>query len=207
MLAGLKWNTCLVYLDDVIVVGSTFEEHLFRLREVFQRFRDAGLKLKPNKCSFCQEEVHFLGHIVSATGIRADPGKINLVENWPVPTSTKEVQKFLGLANYYRRFVPNFATKAKPLHRLTKKTAKFKWSVQCQEAFIGLKQCLTTAPVLSLPDFTKQFILNTDASDSGIGAVLSQKQHDGSECVIAYASRVLSKPERPGKNFLLCVFY
>ena len=196
LLAGLKWNICLVYLDDVIVVGSTFEEHLFRLREVFQRFRDAGLKLKPNKCSFCQEEVHFLGHIVSATGIRADPRKTNLVENWPVPTSTKEVQKFLGLANYYRRFVPNFATKAKPLHRLTEKTAKFKWSVQCQEAFIELKQCLTTAPVLSLPDFTKQFILDTDASDSGIGAVLSQKQHDGSECVIAYASRVLSKPER-----------
>ena len=101
LLAGLKWNTCLVYLDDVIVVGSTFEEHLFRLREVFQRFRNAGLKLKPNKCSFYQEEVHFLGHIVSATGIRADPGKTNLVENWPVPTSTKEVQKFLGLVNYY----------------------------------------------------------------------------------------------------------
>ena len=137
LLAGLKWNTCLVYLDDVIVVGSTFKEHLFRLREVFQRFRDAGLKLNPNKCSFCQTEVHFLGHIISARGIRTDPTKTNLVASWPVPT--KEVQKFLGLANYYRRLVPNFATKAKPLHKLTEKTAKFKWSVQCQEAFSELK--------------------------------------------------------------------
>ena len=196
LLAGLKWNTCLVYLDDVIVVGSTFEEHLFRLREVFQRFRDAGLKLNPNKCSFCQTEVHFLGHIISARGIRTDPTKTNLVASWPVPTSTKEVQKFLGLANYYRRFVPNFAAKAKPLHKLTEKTAKFKWSVQCQEAFSELKKCLISAPVLSLPDFTRQFILDTDACDSGIGAVLSQKQSDGSELVIAYSSRVLSKPER-----------
>ena len=210
LLAGLKWNSCLVYLDDVIVVGSTFEEHLLRLREVLERFRDAGLKLKLSKCSFCQEEVHFLGHIVSAKGIQADPSKIDLVANWPVPTSTKEVQKFLGLANYYRRFVPNFATKAKPLHRLTEKTAKFKWSVECQVAFTTLKQCLTTAPILSLPDFTKQFILDTDASDSGIGGVLSQIQQNGSECVIAYSSRVLSKPERRycvTRKELLAVIY
>ena len=96
------------------------------------------------------------------------------------------MQQFLGLANYYRRFVPNFATKAKPLHKLTEKTAKFKWSVQCQEAFSELKRCLTSALVLSLLDFTRQFILDMDACDSGIGAVLLQKQSDGSEFVIAY---------------------
>ena len=139
LLVGLKWNSCLVYLDDLIVVGSTFEEHLLRLREVFEQFRDTGLKLKLSKCTLCQDEVHFLGHIVSARGIQADPSKIDLVANWPVPTFTKEVQRFLGLANYYRRFVPNFATKAKPLHRLTEKTAKFKWSVECQGAFTTLK--------------------------------------------------------------------
>ena len=98
-----------------------------------------------------------------------------LLVNWPIPTSTKEVQKFLGLANYYKRFVPNFARVTKPLHKLTEKTAKFKWSVQCQGAFVELKKCLTTAPILSLPDFTKKFILDMDASDSGIGAILSQR--------------------------------
>ena len=136
------------------MVGSTFEEQLVHLRKVFQRFRDAGLKLNPNKCSFCQTEVHFLGHIISAKGIRTDPTKTNLVASWPIPTPTKEVQKFLGLVNYYRRFVPNFTTKAKPLHKLTEKTAKFKWSVRCQEAFSELKKCLISALVLSLPTLT-----------------------------------------------------
>ena len=196
LLSGLKWNSCLVYLDDMVIFGRTFEEHLFRLKEVFRRFREAGLKLKPSKCSFCRSQVHFLGHIVSSTGISTDPSKTDFVANWPTPTSRKEVQKFLGLANYYRRFVPGFAAIAKPLHRLTKKTAKFKWTLQCEQAFDDLKQWLTSAPILALPLFSNQFVLDTDASDVGIGAVLSQKQPDGSERVIAYASRVLSKPER-----------
>ena len=195
LLSGLKWNSCLVYLDDVIIFVRTFEEHLFRLKEVFRRFREAGLKLKPSKCSFCRSQVYFLGHVVSSTGISTDPSKTDLVANWPTPTSCKDVQKFLGLANYYRRFVSGFASIAKPLHRLTEKTAKFKWSLQCEQAFDDLKQRLTSAPILALPDFSNQFVLDTDASDVGIGAVLSQKQTDGSERVIGYASRVLSKPE------------
>ena len=166
------------------------------MKEVFRRFREAGLKLKPSKCSFCRSQVYFLGHVVSSTGISTDPSKTDLVANWPTPTSCKDVQKFLGLANYYRRFVSGFASIAKPLHRLTEKTAKFKWSLQCEQAFDDLKQRLTSAPILALPDFSNQFVLDTDASDVGIGAVLSQKQTDGSERVIGYASRVLSKPER-----------
>ena len=196
LLSGLKWNTCLVHLDDVIIYGRTFEEHLFRLKEVFERFREAGLKLKLSKCSFCQTQVHFLGHVFSTEGISTDPNKTNVVASWPTPTCCKDVQKFLGLANYYRRFVPRFAAIAKPLHRLTEKTAKFKWSHQCEQAFKELKQRLTSAPILTLPDFSKQFVLDTDASDVGIGGVLSQKKADGSECVIGYASRVLSKPEQ-----------
>ena len=116
LLSGLKWNTCLVYLDDVIIYCRTFEEHLFQLKGVFERFREAGLKLKPSKCSFFQTQVHFLGHVVSTEGISTDPSKTNAVASWPTPTCCKDVQKFLGLANYYRRFVPGFAAIAKPLH-------------------------------------------------------------------------------------------
>ena len=196
LLSGLKWKTCLVYLDDVIIFAHTFEEHLHRLKGVFERFREAGVKLKPSKCLFCRSQVQFLGHVISSAGISTDPSKTILVADWPTPTSGKDVQKFLGLASYYRRFVPACAAIAKPLHRLTEKTAKFKWSTQCEQAFIELKQRLTSAPILALPEFSEHFVLDTDASDVGIGAVLSQKHANGSERVIAYASRVLSKPER-----------
>ena len=115
---------------------------------------------------------------------------------WPVPASQKEVRQFVGLVSYYRRFIQNFATIAKPLHRLTEKNAHFKWTSQCQAAFELLKQCLITAPVLTYPNYRKPFILDTDASDTGIGAVLSQIDDNSREQVIAYASRTLSKPER-----------
>ena len=141
-------------------------------------------------------QVEFLGHIVSADGVRTDPSKTEKVAQWPVPTNRKEIQQFLGLANYYRRFVKDFATIAKPLHSLTEKTAKFEWTSKCQTAFEELRHRLITAPVLAFPDYEREFILDTDASDTGIGAVLSQVQEDGSERIIAYASRVLTKPER-----------
>ena len=112
---GLQWTNCLVYLDDVIILGRTFDEHLTNLKAVFDRFREAGLKLKPSKCALCQLEVEFLGHIVSAEGVATDPAKTEKVASWPVPKSRCEVQQFLGLANYYRRFVHNFAEIAKPL--------------------------------------------------------------------------------------------
>lgn len=210
VLAGLQWTNCLVHLDDVIILGRTFEEHLTNLRAVFDRFCEAGLKLKPSKCALCQPEVEFLGHIVSAKGVATDPAKIDKVANWPVPRSQREVQQFLGLANYYRRFVHNFAEIAKPLHRLTEKTVPFQWSTQCQGAFENLKHRLISAPILAFPDCSKPFVLDTDASDSGIGAVLSQVQDDSTERVIAYASRALSKPERQycvTRRELLAVVY
>ena len=119
VLAGLQWKSCLVYLDDVIIVGRTFEEHLNHLGEIFDRLRQAGLKLKVTKCSLFQEKVCYLGHIVSSKGVATDPSKTKKVADWPVPTTPKEVQQFLGFANYYRRFVKDFATIARPLHRLT----------------------------------------------------------------------------------------
>ena len=133
---------------------------------------------------------------MSTEGVRTDPSKTEKIAQWPVPTSRKEIQQFLGLANYYRRFVKDFATIAKPLHRLTEKTAKFEWTDECQAAFEEIRRRLVTAPILAFPDYTRTFILDTDASDTGIGAVLSQVQEDGRERVITYASRVLTKPER-----------
>ena len=195
-LSGLHGNSCLVYLDDVIIMGNTFLDHLNNLQHVFHRIRAAGLKLQPNKCALCQKEVSFLGYIISQAGISTDLRKTERVISWPLPTSKHEVQQFLGLANYYRRFIKNFAKIAKPLHKLTEKSAPFLWTAECQLAFDNLKQSLTSAPVLAHPDYNKPFILDTDASQTGIGAVLSQVQDDGCERVIAYASKTLSRQER-----------
>ena len=196
ILAGLQWTTCLVYLDDVIVLGRTFIEHLDHLEAVFSRLHEANLKLQPFKCNLCRAKVNFLGHIVSSEGISSDTSKVEKVANWPIPTCQRDVQCFLGLANYYRRFVKDYANIARPLHRLTEKNAIFKWTEECQQSFDNLRERLISAPILAFPDCSKPFILDTDASNTGIGAVLSQKQEDGTERVIAYASRVLSKAER-----------
>ena len=196
VLAGLQWTSCLVYIDGIIIVGKSFEEHLHNLHQVFDRLRQAGLKLQPQKCQFLQWEVKFLGHIVSTDGIAPDPEKTAKITQWPTPTSASKVQQFLGLANYYRRFIQDFATRAKPLHQLTEKRTKFEWTPQCQEAFDHLKRCLTSTPILALPDWSKPFVVDTDASDTGIGAVLSQLDDKGVEHVVCYASRLLSKAER-----------
>eukprot|EP00731_Ephydatia_muelleri_P023718 Em0015g1301a len=196
VLNDLKWTDCLVYFDDIVVVGRTFSEHLHCLGNVLTRLRQAGLKLQPKKCNFCQQKVRFLGHVVSASGISTDPDKTEVVSNWPTPTDKREIQQFLGLVNYYRRFIKNFASLAKPLQRLTEKNVTFEWNESCQNAFDQLCACLVSAPVLAFPDYSKTFILDTDASENGIGAVLSQGQDDGSECVIAYASRSLSRQEQ-----------
>ena len=195
VLAGLQWSSCLVYLDDIIVIRKTFEDHLRNLAEVFDRLRSANLKLKPTKCAFACKEVAFLGHIVSGQGVATNPALTEKVSNWPEPQSVREVQQFLGLASYYRRFVQDFAQIAKPLHRLTEKSCSFRWSAECASAFQELRQRLVSAPILAFPDFNQPFTLDTDASDVEMGAVLSQVQ-DGQEQVIAYASQVLSKQER-----------
>jgi len=195
VLAGVQWTQCLVYLDDVIIIGRDFAEHLHNLSIVLQKLKEAGLRLKPSKCSFCQESVSYLGHIVSREGVSTDPDKTERVTSWPTPTSVQAVQQFLGLASYYRRFVQNFAEIAKPLHRLTERGREFTWTLECETSFATLKNRLASAPILSFPDFSKAFILDTDASQEGIGAVLSQIS-EGNEQVIAYASRTLSKAER-----------
>ena len=196
ILTGLQWSTCLVYLDDIIILGKNFTDHIDNIQVVLHRIKDAGLKLQPTKCHFFRKAVSYLGHIVSEHGVAVDPSKVDKIKSWPIPTSSREVQQFLGLANYYRRYIKGFAEVAKPLHKLTERNTTFKWSPECDNAFSTLCYKLTTTPVLAYPDFSKEFILDTDASNNAIGAVLSQIGSDGQEHVIAYGSRLLTKSER-----------
>ena len=193
---GLLWKFVMVYLDDVIIYSETFEQHLEHLQIVFNRLKKAGLKLNPDKCDFVKSELEFLGHVVSDKGIRTDPAKIEKVKNFPIPTNITQLRGFLGLALYYRRFVPDFSTIAVPLNKLLKKGVTYSWTDQQQKAFDALKSCLISSPVLTFPDFKKTFVLLTDASTFGLGAILSQTNEEGHEQVIAYASRSLNKAER-----------
>ena len=195
VLAGLQWQVCLIYIDDVIIFSRTVEGHIQQLQAVFDRLKAAGLKLKPKKCHLFRRRVQYLGHVVSEEGISTDPEKLEAIRNWERPTTVSQVRSFLGLCSYYRRFVPEFATLARPLIKLTEKTTPFTWTDEQEKSWIVLKEKLMSPPVLDYPDPEKTFILDTDASDVGIGAVLSQET-DGHERVIAYGSRVLTKPER-----------
>eukprot|EP00731_Ephydatia_muelleri_P038438 Em0760g4a len=198
VLSGIQWERCLVYIDDIVIMGKTFERHLQNLKLVLERLRRAGLKLKPSKCSLFQDKVVYLGHVVTRDGIHTDPEKVNAVSKWPVPTSGRDVQQFLGLVGYYRNYIQSFATIAKPLYQLTERGREFDWSKECSISFQELRSRLVAAPILAFPDFSKTFLLDTDACETGIGAVLSQ-EHDGLERVVAYASRTLNKSECPPK--------
>ena len=185
-----------VYLDDVIVFSRTLDDHLHHLSLVIDRLTKAGLKLKPSKCHFISQEVQYLGHLLTPEGIRPNPDRVAAVRDYPTPRNVKEVRQFLGLASYYRRFVKNFAKTAQPLHNLTQKGAVFCWTPGCEEAFQQLKQRLIESPILVYPDFEKDFILETDASALGLGAVLSQRAEDSRVHPVAYASRSLSPQEK-----------
>ena len=195
VLRDLLWRICLCYLDDIIIYARTPQELLQRLRQVLDRLRDVGLKVKPTKCALFQQEVHFLGHQVSCHGIEPLPDKIQTIKEWPVPHCIRDVRAFFGLASYYRKFVRNFASIAEPLSRLTKKSAKFEWTDEAQEAFESLKRALIDVTSLAFPYPDRPCVLDTDASDVAIGAVLSQNI-DGVEKPIAFFSRVLNPTQR-----------
>jgi len=195
VLRGLQWKESLLYMDDIITPGKTVDECLERLEHVFQRLRAAHLKLKPSKCVFFQKSAKCLGHIVTEDGVKTDPEKVEVVKDWPTPGNVKHTRSFLGLASYYRRYVKGFSDIARPLHKLCEKNRKFVWTKECQDAFDKLKEALTTTPVLAYPVIGSAFIVDTDASNEGVGAVLSQIQ-DGGERVIAYMSKSMNKHER-----------
>jgi len=194
-LSGIQGIRCLVYLDDVIVFGENLGVHNERLREVFDRMRKYNLKLQPDKCEFLRKEVSYLGHVIRQTGVKPDEKRIEAVRDYPEPKTTRELKGFLGLAGYYRRFIPNFSKISKPLTELLKKNTPYIWNDKTENAFITLKTLLMTEPLLQYPDFTRPFVLTTDASNDAIGAVLSQGPI-GKDLPIAYASRTLNNAER-----------
>eukprot|EP00731_Ephydatia_muelleri_P011498 Em0006g392a len=195
VLSGLHWTTCLVYLDDILIFSATIEDHLVRLRDVLDRLKNAGLKIKPSNSHLMRKSIKYLGHVVSEHGIKTDPEKTRCVADWPTPSNAHELRQFLGLAGYYRRFVKNFAVIAAPLFHLTENHQAWNWTLQCNAAFFKLKESLVTSPVLAYPVFSIGFVVDTDASGEGLGAVLSQNI-EGHDHVISYASRTLNKAER-----------
>ena len=200
-LGEMHLNWCIIYLDDVIIFSSTPEEHITRLRAVLQKLRTAGLKLKPSKCNFFRDRISYLGHIVSKNGVDTDLKKIKVIQKWPIPENVYDVRSFLGFTNYYRKFLFRYSRIARPLNELIlgenakKKRAPIRWEQRHQEAFDTLKKLCTEAPILAYADYKKLFKVYTDASEIGLGAVISQVQ-GGTEYVIAYASRSLNKAER-----------
>ena len=194
VLEGLTWREVLAYLDDVIVLGPSFDDHISNLACVLQRFRAYNLKLKPRKCLLFQRKVSFLGKQISQEGVAMDPSKVERVASWPVPSCLKELQSFLGFVNYHREHVANFAEKAAPLYAMLK-AETFNWTEREAGSFVTLKEALITAPVLGYPLPDGQFILDTDASSTSIGAELSQVQN-GEVRVIAYGSYSLTPAQR-----------
>ena len=162
---------------------------------MLERIKKAGLKLKPSKCHLLRPDVTFLGHIVSGEGIRPNPDDVEKLVNWPSPKNVTEVRQVLGMGSYYRRFIKDFSTLVSPMSKLLRKGTDFEWTKSCQEALDKLKTALTGPEVMGYPRDEDGYILDTDASNVGIGAVLSQIQ-DGRERVIAYGSKTLNKSER-----------
>ena len=204
----INMQSCLIYLDDIVVFSRTFEEHVERLSLVFERLAEAGLKLSPAKCRLFQDKIKYLGHNVSSEGIATDPEKIRCVKDWPVPQTLEQLQSFLGFVGYYRRFIKDFSKISRPLYDMFKgsgcnkkkkhrkpKSGPFQWQECHQTAFEKLVDMCCEAPILAYADYTKPFTVHTDASLDGLGAVLYQCQ-EGKDRVIAYASRGFSQSER-----------
>lgn len=195
VLQGLRWSRCLVYLDDIISFGQSFDSALDNLVLIFERLQAYGLQLKASKCHLFRTSVPFLGHVVGRDGLHCDPSKIEDVKSWPIPDCLKSTRQFLGFVGYYRRFIKQFADRAAPLVALTGKDVPFIWTSDCMDSFNSLRQALICAPVLAFPTEAGEYILDTDASNYGIGGVLSQLQN-GEERVIAYCSRALRPSQR-----------
>jgi len=195
VLSGLQGTTLFVYLDDIVIYARSLQEHERKFNQLAERLRKANLRLQPDKCEFLRREVTYLGHVIREDGVKPDPKKIEAVSKFPRPKNTKNIKQFLGLAGYYRRFIPNFSKIAKPLTTLLKKDEPFEWKQPQEDAFTSLRDSLCTEPLLQHPDFTQPFVLTTDASGHAVGGILSQGPI-GKDKPIAYASRLLSKAEQ-----------
>ena len=183
------------YLDDIVIVTRTFKEHLHWLGRVFNRIGEAGLTINPDKSKFCRSQVKYLGFLVQHEGLTVDPEKTVAILEYPPPRNIRQLRRFIGMASWYRRFIPQCAARLEPLTSLLRKNRSWEWGDTQKQAFEVIKSCLVNSPTLSCPDFEKPFVVQTDASSVGLGAVLSQ-EIGGAEHVIAYASRSLSDAEK-----------
>ena len=213
ILGHQRFQSLLLYLDDVVVFSLTTEQHLEHLDLMLSRLAQFNLKVKVSKCSFFQSEFMYLGHVISGAGVATDPGKIQAVAEWCRLQNLTELKSFFGFTSFYRRFVKNFAKLAAPLHALLSQSSakpgkrlasgqvfSQSWDATCEEAFGALKQKLISAPVLGCADFSKPFYLEIDASHQGLGAVLSQ-EWDEHRCPVAYVSHGLRLAERNMQNY------
>ena len=195
VLAGLVWHGVLVYIDDIIVYDSTWAGSLQKLAQVLDRLRRANLKLKAKKCFLFRQEVEYLGHLVSGDGVRPLRGKVAALQHWATPANVDELRSFLGLACYYKHFIGDYSKRAAPLNLLTRKDTPFIWGEQQREAFAFLKNALASFPCLGTIQRDGQLIVDTDACDVAIGAVLHQVQ-EGAERVLGYYSKSLNSAQR-----------
>ena len=202
LFSGKEWESVFTYLDDILVVSATLEKHLRDVGRVLDRLREVDLRLKPTKCAFARSEVEYLGFTVSAAGVRLNNNKVKAIVEFPQPTDSKSVRRFIGMINFYRRHIRNLAAIARPLTALTRKDKttgreiQFNWTTDCEKAFRVMKEKLVTAPVLRPPDLDRHFYVWTDASLEGFGAVLEQLDDDGQHHPIAYASRQTNSAEK-----------
>jgi hypothetical protein len=190
-LAPVLRHYALVFFDDILVYRATYADHLIHLEHVLSLLSDQQWRVKMSKCDFAQQQVHYLGHVISSKGVATDESKIKDVLEWPSPQNLKELHGFLGLSGYYRKFVRAYGVLSKPLSNLLRKHVPFVWTSETEAAFQALKAALVSAPVLALPDYSKLFVVETDASDTGVGAVLLQDDHP-----IAFVSKPLGPRTR-----------
>jgi hypothetical protein len=188
-------NFAIAYLDDILIFSKSKEEHVQHVRKVLAKLRTADLPVKLSKCEFHRDSISFLGYIVSSQGLSPDPEKVKALQDWPEPRTVKDVQSFLGLLNYYRKFIAGFSNIAAPMTALTKKEAPFGFGQECRAAFKELKHRMVTAPILAIFNPEKEAVLETDASERAIGATITQKGEDGRIRPVAYYSRKMTEPE------------
>jgi hypothetical protein len=189
LLAEYRGIFVIVYLDDILIFSKSNEEHTEHVRKVLTKLRENHLFVRPKKCRFRVTSVDYVGLIIDPTGISMEKGKVKDVLEWPKPRTIKQVQAFLGFCNFYRRFIPDFSKKARPLHDLTQKTNPWKWEEKEQRGFDDIKQAIAQEPILAHPNPDEPYILETDASGVAMGSILSQRQTDGKLHPVAFMSK------------------
>jgi hypothetical protein len=210
VLQELLGDYAFIYIDDIVIYSKTAKEHVAHLKNILDRLEKHGLRVKFSKCQLFKTEIEYLGFLVGRDGMKVNPRKVDAIEKFPTPRDVKGIQAFLGVVGYFRQFVPDYATIARPLYGLLKKNQKFSWGEEQEHAFQAFKKALTHAPVLAFPDFDKEFILTTDASGYAIGAILTQEDANRQERLISCHSRTLKDAETRYNTLdkeILAVYY